>query len=173
MSGLVTISREIHLQAGEIYINHLEFTTKLAYIQQGIMRVYAVKDNGDEATLLLRWEDQFIASHEAIILNKPSTFIYQALEPIMLLELDYSIIEEIMHRNPQYEPLRNFVLKSMLGGALQMLEDFVMLSAEERYVKLLAENLDVVNRVPGKHIASMLGITPVSLSRIRQRLARK
>jgi len=170
---LFSKAEEKHLKAGDIYIRQQEFTKKLAYLQSGIMRTFAVKDNGDEVTLLLRWEDQFIGSHDCILLNKPSKFIYQALEDITLLELDYTIIDEIMHQNPKYEPLRNFVLMTMLGGTLQMLEDFVLLNPEERYLKLIAENFDIVNRVPGKYIASMLGITPVSLSRIRRRISHR
>jgi len=171
VAELFNKATEKHLKGGDVYIMHGEFTTKLAYMQKGIMRTYAIKDNGEEATLYIRWEDQFIGSHESILLTKPSRFIYQALEPVTLLELDYTVVDEIMQENPKYEPLRNFVLMSMLGGTLQMLEDFVLLTAEERYVKLVNENFHIVNRVPGKYIASMLGITPVSLSRIRKRLA--
>jgi CRP-like cAMP-binding protein len=164
---------EIKLKAGDIYIDKDDFTKKLAYIITGIIRTYGVKDNGDEATLLLRWEDQFIGSHDSILLNKPSKFIYQALEETTVLEIDYTVVDEIMNQNPKYEPLRNFVLMSMLSGALGLIEDFVLLSPEERYIKLQAVNFNIVNRVPGKYIASMLGITPVSLSRIRKRIAGK
>lgn len=76
-----------------------------------------------------------------------------------------------MDKNPEYEPLRNFVLMSMLSGTLEMIEDFVLFNPEERYIKLISEKFDIVNRVPDKYIASMLGITPVSLSRIRKRIA--
>jgi CRP-like cAMP-binding protein len=159
------------LRSGEIYIETGALTKKLAYIITGVIRTYAIKNNGDDATLLLRWEDQFIGSHDCILLNKPSKFIYQALEETTILEIDYTVVDEIMNQNPKYEPLRNFVLMSMLSGALGLIEDFVLLSAEERYLKLQTENFDIVNRVPGKYIASMLGITPVSLSRIRKRIA--
>lgn len=161
------------LRSGEIYIETSALTKKLAYIITGVIRTYAIKNNGDDATLLLRWEDQFIGSHDSILLNKPSKFIYQALEETTILEIDYTVVDEIMNQNPKYEPLRNFVLMSMLGGALGLIEDFVLLSAEERYLKLQTENFDIINRVPGKYIASMLGITPVSLSRIRKRIAGK
>jgi CRP-like cAMP-binding protein len=173
VAGLFAHAVEKQLKAGEVYITQNEYSKKLAYIQKGIIRTYAIKDNGDEATLLLRWEDQFIGSHDSILLEQPSKFIYQALEDTILLEIDYALVDEIMNQNPKYEPLRNFVLMTMLGGALRMIEDFVLLTPEERYLKLNAENFGIVNRVPGKYIASMLGITPVSLSRIRRRISGK
>lgn len=161
------------LYSGEVYINLNDENKKLAYIEKGIIRAYAFKENGDEATLLLRWEDQFIGSHDSILLNKPSNFIYQALEETNILEIDYSEVEKIMAENPKYEPIRNHVLMSMLSASLKMIEDFILLNPEERYKKLIEEKFDIVNRVPDKYIASMLGITPVSLSRIRKRISSK
>ena len=169
--GLFANASERHLKYGEEYISQNEFTKKLAYIQKGIIRAYTTKSNGDEATLLLRWDDQFVGSHDSILLNKPSKFRYMALEETTILEIDYSHVENIMAENPKFEPLRNFVLMNMLSSSLTMLEDFVLLNPEERYLKLIAEKANIVNRVADKHIASMLGITPVSLSRIRKRIA--
>ncbi|MBO9733174.1 MAG: Crp/Fnr family transcriptional regulator [Chitinophaga sp.] len=170
---LFSMTRMVKLEANEIYIREGATTRRLAFIEQGIMRAYAIKTNGDEATLFLRWEEQFIASHDAIIHRKPSRFIYRALEPVTLLEIDYDVLEAVLKTHPEYEPLRNFVLMRMLSESLQMIESFVTLSPEERYLNLLTGRFDLVNRVPDKYIASMLGITPVSLSRIRKRLHTK
>lgn len=159
------------ISAGDVYIHSGTQDKRLAYIEKGIIRAFTFKENGEEATLLLRWEHQFVGSHEAILLDSPSRFIYQALEETDILEIDYSIVEQIMADNPKYEPIRNHVLMSMLAASLQMIEDFILLNPEDRYRKLIAERFDIVNRVPDKHLASMLGITPVSLSRIRKRIA--
>ncbi|MGE8426986.1 MAG: Crp/Fnr family transcriptional regulator [Sphingobacterium sp.] len=168
--ALFNMTRVVSLDANENYIRRGDTSRKLAFIAKGIMRSYSIKENGDEATLFLRWEEQFIASHDTIIHGKPSRFIYCALEPVRLLEMDYDVLETILKNHPQYEPLRNFFLMRMLAETLQMMESFVMQSPEERYRELLTERFNVVNRVPGKYIASMLGITPVSLSRIRKRM---
>lgn len=171
VSDLFSKASEKHLTTGEEYIQRNQINKKLAYIKKGLMRVYAIKKNGEEATLLLRWEDQFLGSHDSIIFDKPSNFIYQALEETQILEIDYALVEKIMSENPKYESLRYQIILSMLGSSLQMIEDFVLLNPEERYKKLVAEKFDIVNRVPDKYIASMLGITPVSLSRIRKRIS--
>ncbi|MET3877901.1 Crp/Fnr family transcriptional regulator [Chitinophaga sp. OAE865] len=170
---LFAMTRQVQLAANETYIREGDTERRLAFIEQGVMRAYIIKHNGDEATLFLRWEKQFIASHDTIIHRKPSRFIYRALEPVTLLEIDYDVLEEVLKTHPEYEPLRNFFLMRMLSESLNMLESFVTLSPEERYRNLLSERFDLVNRVPDKYIASMLGITPVSLSRIRKRMLDK
>lgn len=172
-TALFAMTREVKLEANEIYIREGETARRLAFIEQGIMRAYIIKNNGDEATLFLRWEQQFIASHDTIINRQPSRFIYRALEPTTLLEMDYDVLEAVLKTHPEYEPLRNFFLLRMLSESLKMMESFVTLSPEERYRNLLTERFDLVNRVPDKYIASMLGITPVSLSRIRKRIHTK
>lgn len=170
---LFAMTKSVRLETNETYIRKGDSSQRLAFIEQGIIRAYMIKDNGDEATLFLRWEGQFIASHDTIIHRQPSRFIYRALEPVTLLEIDYEVLEDILKTYPEYEPLRNFFLMRMLADSLKSMEAFVTLSPEERYRDLVADNFNLVNRVPGKYLASMLGITPVSLSRIRKRMHTK
>ncbi len=170
---LFAMTNRVSLEAGETFIRLGDVSRKLAFIEKGIIRSYTVKDNGDEATLFIRYEGQFIASHDTIIHRQPSGFIYRALEPVILLQIDYDVLEDVLKDHPEYEPLRNFFVMRMLAESLKMMESFVCKSPEERYRELVAERFDLVNRVPDKYIASMLGITPVSLSRIRKRMFMK
>lgn len=170
---LFAMTNRVSLDAGETFIRMGDVSRKLAFIEKGIIRSYTVKDNGDEATLFIRYEGQFIASHDTIIHRQPSGFTYRALEPVILLQIDYDVLEDVLKDHPEYEPLRNFFLMRMLAESLKMMESFVCKSPEERYRELVAERFDLVNRVPDKYIASMLGITPVSLSRIRKRMFMK
>lgn len=164
-------ARTRKLAAGDIYIREGETGARLAFIRKGIIRAYHVNEQGEELTLMLRWEDQFIASHENIIFNRPSRFIYEAVEETTLLEADYATIMRIIDSNPVFEKSRYYFLLHMLGEAMTRMESFVLLSPEERYLQLIREKPDLVQRVPGKHLATLLGITPVSLSRIRKRIA--
>lgn len=170
---LYAISRLITLAANEIYIPKGDLGKRLAFIEKGVMRAYTHKENADEVTLFLRWEGQFIASHDTILHQRPSRFIYRALEPSILMEIDYVELEDMLKLHPDLEPLRNFFLMRMLSETLQVMESFVLQSPEERYRELVNERAQLVNRVADKYIASMLGITPVSLSRIRKRMHQK
>jgi len=168
---IIRLSKTRRLPAGDIFIGEGVVTSKIAYIKEGLVRAYQVNEKGDEITLLLRWEDQFIASHDNIFFQKPSRFIYQALEDTTLLEVDYEAIGDLMEKYPKLEEARNYFLLNMLSQSMARVESFVMLNPEERYLQLIHEKPNLVQRVPNKHLATLLGITPVSLSRIRKRIA--
>jgi CRP-like cAMP-binding protein len=170
MAPLFAMTTQVNLEEGEAYIREGDTSRKLAFIEKGIIRAYSVKPNGDEATLFLRWEGHFVASQDTIINNIPARFIFRALEPSRLVEIDYDKLDEILRKHPEFEPLRSYFLLKMLSDALEGIESFVLLSPEERYQRLIESKWDIVNRVPDKYIASMMGITPVSLSRIRKRI---
>lgn len=168
---LATLAKVNSLKAGEVYIKEGAISHTVAYIKSGLIRCYAIQENGDEATLMLRWENQFIASVDTVVYQQPARFTYHALEDSVLLEIDYRKAQSIIDQNPKLSASRNSFLLLMLGQAVARVESFVLLSPQERYLKLLAEKPDIANRVPDKYLATLLGITPVSLSRIRKRIA--
>jgi CRP-like cAMP-binding protein len=172
LQELFSMARVRKVPAGGVYIEEGSTSKKLGFIRKGLVRGYSIKSNGDDVTLMLRWENQFVASHDAIILQQPSRFIYQALEDTTLMELDYGRLETLLDNNPKLSAHRNIFIMRMLAEALERMESFVLLTPEERYLQLLTSKPNIVNRVPNKYLATLLGITPVSLSRIRQRIAK-
>ncbi|WP_309334141.1 Crp/Fnr family transcriptional regulator [Mucilaginibacter sp.] len=171
MMNLAGLAHKKEINAGEIYIQPGSTSQRLAYIKTGLIRTYSLKENGDEVTLMLRWENQFVASFDSVILAKPSRFIYQALEDTTLLEVDYHKVKHMVDQSPELSASSHTFLLHMLGEAMDRLEGFVLLSPEERYLKLTHEKPDINNRVPDKYLATLLGVAPGSLSRIRKRIA--
>lgn len=159
------------LAAGEIYIREGSTTPRLAYIRNGLLRAWCKKENDDEITLMLRWENQFVASIDTIIHRKPSRYIYQALEETTLIEVDYDAAMAIIDQSARLSASRSAFLLHMLSMSVDRVEAFVLLSPEERYRKMINDKPDIINRVADKYLATFLGITPVSLSRIRKRMA--
>ena len=170
--GLARLSKTRKLKAGDIFIDKGSTSQKLGYIKSGLIRAYHLKPNGDELTLMLRWENQFIASIDGVIYQRPNRFIYQALEDTVVMEVDYQKAQQVIDKSLKLSATRHTFLLHMLGQAMDRVEGFVLLTAEERYRKLIAEKPDIYNRVPDKYLATLLGITPVSLSRIRKRIAK-
>lgn len=170
---LLRAARLRKLAAGEVYIKEGTMGEQLGYIKKGLIRVYQVTEKGEDITLMLRWEDQFIASHDNIFFQKPSRFIYQALEDTLVLEAKYSTIQSILSDNPAFQQPRYYFVMHMLAQSMVRVESFVLLNPEERYLQLIREKPDLVQRVPDKYLATLLGITPVSLSRIRKRIVQK
>jgi CRP-like cAMP-binding protein len=163
------VTRE--LAAGDTFIQEGSTSQRMAYIKKGLIRAYALKANGQEATMFLTWEGHFVASPDCIFLHRPAAYTYQALEDTSLVEMDYARASPIIDDNTNLSMVRNGVLMQMLAQAITRVEGFVLLSPEERYIKLVNEKQDIINRVPDKYLATLLGITAISLSRIRRRLA--
>lgn len=146
---------------------------EIFFIRKGLVRAFAINEKGDEITTLLRKENQIIASPDIILFNQPAQFYYQALEDTNTFQIDYELLQSIIAANPKLEANRKFIFQNILKETLQRIDSFVLLSPEERYLQFVQANPDLVNRVPNKYIANILGVTPVSLSRIRKRIASK
>jgi len=170
---ILNTARVKELAAEEVYIAQGSTSRKLAYIQKGLVRAYHLKENGEEITVLLRWEDQFFNSYDAVFLGKPSKFTYEAMEPTAILEADYDTFMELINSSPKFSKAKDFFMAGMMAEMLQRIESFVLLKPQERYQQLINDKPDIVQRCPDKYIATILGITPVSLSRIRKRLGSK
>lgn len=167
---LVRLAKRRELKAGDIFIAEGATTKRLGYIRSGLIRAYLLKPNSDEASVMLRWEKQVVASLDCLFFERPSRFIYQAMEDTVVMEIDYHQAQQIIDKSPKLSAQRQGLLLEMLGQAMDRLESFILLSPEERYQKLVKEKPNIVERVADKHLATLLGITPVSLSRIRKRI---
>ena len=147
--------------------------TKLYYLRKGLVRMYHVKDNGEEITFNLFPEHSLIANFEFIGMETASKFYYETIEDCSFFSLDYHVLENIVSKNPKLEANRKFFLRKVLKNSFERVQTFVLMNPEERYQKFIKDFPDLTNRVPDKYIAQILGITAVSLSRIRKRISTK
>jgi CRP-like cAMP-binding protein len=159
------------IAASEIYIPEGKIFKKIIYIKKGILRIFFVTASGEEKTFFFRWEGQIAAIPECIFDNQPTRQTWQALEDCELMEIDFDIVEKLSENNISLFKIRLGFAEKMFLDALKRVESFVLDKPEERYQKLIIQKPEIVKRVADKHIASFIGVTPVSLSRIRKRLA--
>ncbi len=161
-------------QKGEIIIPKNSIVKNLFFIRKGLVRSYLNHEKGHEITFQFYAETQIFTNAHAILLNEPSRFDYQALEKTKLYSIEYEPLMQIASQNQDFLELnRTFLGKRIIKQAFQRIESFVFLSPEERYQAFLKEYPNIINRVPDMYIANVLGITPVSLSRIKGRIAFK
>ncbi len=156
---------------GEFLITEGQTRKEVFWVRKGLVRGFRVNDKWEEITTMLRWENQPVVSPNVILFDQPSQQYFQALEPTEVFRFDYDKIQSIIDGNPKLEANRTFILRNILKEALQRIDSFVLQSPEERYLDFIRTKPDIMNRVPNKYIANVLGITPVSLSRIRKRIA--
>jgi CRP-like cAMP-binding protein len=161
------------LKSGELFLKQGSQENNLYFITIGLIRSYFINDKGEEITNRLRYENQLIASYEILFFNQKSRFNFQAIEPTELLVINFNELRKIIEQNKKLDSGRRYFMMNILSESLSALDDFILLSPEQRYLKFMKDHPDLLNRVPYKYIANILGITPVSLSRIRKRIANK
>ncbi len=159
---------------GEIFIEKGMVEKDLFFIRKGLTRSYFINEKGDEITFQLFPENYVMGNVHALLFNEPSKFVYQALEDTKVYVIDSDSFQNMIAQNPNVLNLNQMNFRNIpLKQAFQRVESFVLFSPEERYLKYMKDHPTVINRAPDKYIANVLGITPVSLSRIKGRITAK
>lgn len=142
---------------------------ELYFINKGLIRLYYNKE-GEEITGYIFKDGLFASSYDSYLQQTPGIQILETLEDCDLLVISKKGLDQLYGQLPQMQVLGRKVAEQRFINAQQMLSSFIMDSPEERYRKFEEQQGDLLLRVPHHMIASYLGITPVSLSRIRKRL---
>ena len=160
ISSIVSIKKNKDLQP----IGH---TCKTIYfIKQGVARIYYFKD-GIDITERFFFENSIIARVESLFTGKPSRKAIQVLEDAEIIAINSTQLFKLYDTYPEIERLFRKIFEAAYVETVNRIEGMQFHSAEERYNALLNEASNVLLRVPLKYVASFLGITQVSLSRIR------
>jgi CRP-like cAMP-binding protein len=142
---------------------------ELFFILKGLVRLYYTKD-GDEITGFIFKESLFASSYDSFLRQVTSIQTLETLEDCDLLVINKRELDELYQALPKMHILARKVAEQRFINAQLILSSFILDSPEERYRKFEAEQGDLLLRVPHHIIASYLGITPVSFSRIRKRI---
>ncbi len=160
ISKIVEVTKNTDLQP----IGH---TCKTIYfIKKGVARIYYFKDDID-ITESFAFENNIIARVESLFTGKPSRKAIQLIEDSELIAINSTQLFKLYDKFPEIERLFRLIFETAYVGTIDRIEGIQFHSAEERYKALINEAPDVLKRVPLKFVASFLGITQVSLSRIR------
>lgn len=138
----------------------------LYFVHRGVARIYYFKDEKD-VTESFAFEGSLIARVESLFTGRPSRKGIHVIEDTEFVALPAPALFALYDVFPDIERLFRKIFEAAYVETVNRLESLQFHSAEERYRTLLQESPDVLRRVPLKYVASYLGITPVSLSRIR------
>ena len=136
------------------------------FVKKGIARIYYYKD-GIDITESFASENTLIARVESLFTGTPSRKAIQIVEDAEILAINATKLFQLYDTFPSIERLFRKIFEGAYVETVNRIESIQFHSAEERYLALLQDTPNIVQRVPLKCIASYLGITQVSLSRIR------
>ena len=157
--------KTVIIEAGEV-------ANEVFFVVKGCIRLFCLKD-GTELSTYFFTENMFAGTYDSFISRKPTQIAMETLEDTTVLALSYQSLEKLYEVFPK---MNEFIRKSIEQRFVvlhDLFTSYLLNSPEERYIKLLSTNPDLLNRIPQHLIASFLGVTPVSLSRIRNRVAKK
>jgi len=145
-----------------------ETATKAYFIEKGCIRVW-FNNNGKDVTFQFFFEGEGVSSIESFRTNQPSLFSIESIEPCIIHTISKKDYIAILDDSPAIKAQIDEVLFQRLLFYQKLFLSRIKDNPETRYRELLEHHPQILQRVPQHYIASYLGITPVSLSRIRSR----
>lgn len=146
---------------------------KYGYIvREGCLRSYVIDAAGKEHVLQFAPEDWAIGDMKATIRKEPATLFIDALEDSEVIEVDMELMETTVHERPELTGVIMNKLRRNIVALNERIVDLMAATGEECYLRFMTTYPGLFQRLPQKLIASYLGLTPESLSRIRNGIAK-
>lgn len=142
----------------------------LVFVEKGILRSYSVDNKGNEHIIQFALEGWWISDIYSFLTGEEAVYNIDAIEDSELLQISKSALDELYERVPKFERYFRILTQSNMIATHRRLTATLSASADEKYLRLLSAYPNIVARVPQHMIASYLGITPETLSRVRKRI---
>lgn len=159
------------LRKGEVLLQEGGTHNNNAFVAKGCLRLYSIDAKGEEHVVQFAVENWWIADFYGMLTGEPAKYYIDALEDSEILLLSGAAREDLCVRIPKFERFFRLLLERNYVATQRRLHGALSLPVEEQYLRFTQTYPAIVQRVPQSQIASYLGITPQSLSRIRREIA--
>ncbi|MCE6989948.1 Crp/Fnr family transcriptional regulator [Dyadobacter sp. CY323] len=156
------------LKKGDYYLRTGRSCNKLSFVQSGLLRVY-VELEDREVTQWISTNGYFITDLSSLVFDKPSRWNIQALTDTAIYTIDKSDYNQLGRYIPKWPQTEKLFIAHCFTTLEDRVFSFLSMTAEQRYNILFESNRELFNQVPLQYIASMLGMTPETISRIRRK----
>ncbi len=157
---------EILLQPGDVCQDTF-------FVEKGLLRMYSVDKNGREHIIQFAPERWLISDRSSLYFNEKSNYYIDAVEDSEILLLDTAFFTGMVQNFPSAAGNNDLILQKHIRALQNRVNSLLADTAEQRYLDFIKMYPQLLQRVPLWMVASYLGITPESLSRVRKELARK
>jgi CRP-like cAMP-binding protein len=169
LSVIASLFKPEALKKGAYYSVSGGPCNKLSFIQSGFLRLYALVDD-KEVTQWIGSKGSFMGDMASLTFNIPSRWNIKALSDVQLFTIQKVQYNSIIESVPKWPEIEKHFIVNCFTIMESRIFGFLSMSAEERYTAFYNQNKELFNQVPLHYIASMLGMTPETFSRIRKKL---
>ena len=160
--------KEQTLKKGDFFVQKGKVCRQIAFINKGILRTYYLNEKGEETTSCFCTENNFTTSYKSFILQNASILSIQAMEETELLIIDYIDLQKLYGISPIWQNVGRVFAEKEYIIMEQYASSLNIETAKEKYLRLFKEQPQIIQKAPVSYIASYLGITTRTLSRIRK-----
>ncbi|WP_229239690.1 Crp/Fnr family transcriptional regulator [Echinicola soli] len=160
------------IKKGQYLLREKEICKHGFFVEKGLLRQFSVDKKGKEHIISFAPENWIVSDRESAYFNKPSVYFIQALEDSQVTMIDESFIQLLCKKIPEFTDFNTRLLHNHIRHLQKRINLLLSASAEDRYLQFVDTYPDILLRVPQTMVASYLGITPESLSRVRRELVK-
>lgn len=161
------------IDKGTVLLRKGEICHHNFFVEKGLLRFYSISNEGKEHIVHFAPENWIVGDRGSIYFNEPSEFYIDAIEQTQVVLLDEDFVLKASELSASFRKFNERALQNHVRHLQLRINSLIGASAEERYMDFIKLYPDLMLRAPQWMIASFLGITPESLSRVRKELARK
>jgi CRP-like cAMP-binding protein len=170
---IVAHFNKIDIHKNDFFLKEGSVSNNYLFLENGLMRAFTFDTNGDEITTAFYSNNQFVFEVASLFQRIPSKENIQAIEDCQGWSLTFDSLQTLFHTIPEFREFgRGILVKGFISFKQRSLS-LINETAEQRYENLMKERPEILQRAPLKHIASYLGVTDSSLSRIRRQFLKK
>lgn len=163
----------VSLKKNDFLLSEGAICSEYTFLERGFIRAYTFDTEGKEVTTNFYRQNSMVFEVASYIKRKPSSENFQALTDCLCWKGNYPNLQTLFQTNQAYREFARIILVNGFIALKERTLSMINLTAEKRYEMLLKDNHEIMQYASIKHIASYLGITDTSLSRIRKEISRK
>jgi len=164
---------ENKVKKSEFLLREGEVCNGTYFVEKGLLRMYSIDKNGKEHIIQFAPETWLISDRSSLFFNEKSRYFIDAVEDSEVLLLKNEFFQKLHIHFPETVESNDILLQKHIRNLQRRVNSLLSDTAEERYLDFIKMYPNLMLRVPQWMVASYLGITPESLSRVRKELARK
>lgn len=161
------------IKKNEFFLKEGKVSNDYFFLETGCMRAFTHDPDGNEVTTYFYAKNRYVFEVSSLFMRTVSTETIQALTDCSGYSITFQTLNKLFHSSPEFREFGRMMLVKAFAAFKQRTLELINKSAEERYENLMNTDREVFQYAQLKHIASYLGITDTSLSRIRREFAKK